>query len=165
MKNNTNWFWIAMITAGALVSFGLAGPRGGPHGEFGPKGRGHDRLLPPPRVLEQIGLTEAQRNEVGQLKQEHRAALEPLLDQTREMRESLKNELDQEDPGALYVGELVIEGRDLRRRIGETRRTFHESFRALLTPEQLDKWRELRHQRGRRRGSPGEPRGFDEPVF
>ena len=126
---------------------------GGHHGAPGGGRRGGRReVLPPDRFLKnRIGLSEEQLAQVGQLREDFKATVEPLREQGRAMRKSLRTELESDTPSAETAGHLVISGRDVRDQIRAARENVRESFRALLTPEQVEQLEEFR-QRGPRRG-------------
>ena len=60
--------------------------------------------------------------------------------------------MDQAEPSAVRVGDLVIAGRDLWEQIAQANQFFRESFEAILTPEQIEKLQRFRERRGGRRG-------------
>ena len=172
---------VFLLSAFILAAQGPAGPRGGggggdcpcefagPNGPqgpgfgmrrgggpgFGPRG-GFGGQLPPRRVLESVlELTDEQFDELEVLRDELMAAIEPLRDQHKELGESLKAELELENPDPTTLGELMIASRDLREQIRAGHDAFVTSFEGILTPDQLEKleaWRENPRPRRPRRG-------------
>ena len=123
------------------------------------EGRGHRArrrpVLPPDRALERLGLTEEQMAEVEKLRESHKATLSSLREKGAGIRTQLREQLEMEESSPAKVGELVIEGRDLRQQIRQAQESARESFSALLTPEQLKQIEKFRERRGR----PGARRG------
>ncbi len=150
----------------AVVLLSAAGPRKdrshGPRMEGQQFGSGGGMFSE--RMIEALGLTEEQMEQIDALKQEMKSTVEPLHQQREEIREALKAELELEEPSAVEVGQLVISKRDLSREARQVRESFRESFQAILTPEQLEQLEELKERRHSRRGS---HRGFgdqDDPF-
>ncbi len=145
----------------AVVFLSAAGPRmnrsHGPRMESQHFGSGGGMFSE--RLAEALGLTEEQMAEVDALKQEMKTTVQPLHQQRKEIREALKAELELQEPSAVEVGQLVISRRDLSREVREARDSFRESFKAILTPEQLEKWEGLKERRHSRRGP---HRGFGD---
>ena len=118
--------------------------------------RAHRRpALPPDRALKRLGLTEEQMAEVKKLRESHRATMAPLREKGAVLRTQLREQLKMEESSPAKVGELVIEGRDVRQQIRKARESVRESFSALLTAEQLKQIEKFRDRRGR----PGARRG------
>ncbi len=123
------------------------------------RGRGARRgsALPPDRALKRLGLTEEQMAEVRKLRESHRAAMSSLREKGAGIRTQLREQLEMEESPAAKVGELVIEGRDVRQQIRKARESARESFSAVLTEEQREKIEKFRDRRGRW-GGPGRHR-------
>ena len=121
------------------------------------RGRGARRraALPPDRALKRLGLTEEQMAEVKKLRESHKAAMASLREKGAGIRTQLREQLEMEESSPAKVGELVIEGRDVRQQIRKAQESARESFSALLTPEQLKQIEKFRDRRGR----PGARRG------
>lgn len=121
------------------------------------RGRGARRrsALPPHRALKRLGLTEEQTAEVKKLRESHKATLSSLREKATGIRTQLREQLEMEESSPAKVGELVIEGREVRQQIQEAHKSARESFSALLTPEQLKQIEKFRDRRGR----PGARRG------
>lgn len=121
------------------------------------RGRGVHRrsALPPHRALKRLGLTGEQMAEVKKLRESHRATISSLREKGAGIRTQLREQLELEESSPAKVGELVIEGRELRQQIQEAHKSARESFSALLTPEQLKQIEKFRDRRGR----PGARRG------
>lgn len=166
------WTSIALLTLAPLVF--AEGPgrergrfRGGPgfeHGEGhpGPGGRGMRELrhlLSPPGYLD---LSEEQMQAVHELVEGLRNELEPLHEQSQNLRQQLNDALESESPNATTIGQTMLDLRALREQTRQIFPSYEERFARLLTPEQLTKWqafRELRELRREHRRGPG---GLDE---
>jgi Spy/CpxP family protein refolding chaperone len=162
---------IAMVTVllvgAGFMGSGMAvqrggGPRGsGGHEAFG-EGTRNDVGIPSQRMLRRVlELTDAQIEEVKLLKEAAKAAVEPLTDERRSVREQLRAAMDVETPDAVLVGELIIASRDIAEDIQAARESFKDSFMTILTDEQIAKLEGLQDRegsgRGHRRGQRGTP--------
>ena len=111
--------------------------------------------VPPDRALKRLGLTGEQMAEVKKLRESHRTTMASLREKGAGLRTQLREQLKMEESSPAKVGELVIEGHDLRQQIRKAQESARESFSALLTPEQMvqiEKFRERRGRPGARRG-------------
>ena len=121
------------------------------HPNFGGRSRGMG--IPSQRILQNVlGFTDQQFNQLDLLKEDFRAALKPLLEEQRGLREPLKSALDSDPPDALLVGELVISSRNVMQQIRALRQSFQDSFVTILTVEQVDLLDEFEANRSSRRG-------------
>ena len=105
--------------------------------------------FPPDRALERLGLTEEQMAEVKKLRESHRATMASLREQGAGIRTQLQEQLKMEESSPAKVGELVIEGRDVRQQVRKAQQSVRESFAAVLTEEQREKFEKFRDRRGR----------------
>lgn len=115
-----------------------AGPGGGPGGPGGEKQRGGGEMLPPGALAEFLGLTDTQQEQAKVIREEMRAAIEPLRDQARATHEQVDAALDAGN--AQQAGELMLSARALRDQIEAARDAADARFAALLTSEQTEKW-------------------------
>jgi len=115
------------------------------------RGRGARRgsALPPKRALKRLGLTEEQMAEVKKLRENHRATMASLREKGAGVRSQLQEQLEMEESSPAQVGELVINGRDVRQQMRKARESVRESFSAVLTEEQKEKIEKFRDRRGR----------------
>ena len=111
--------------------------------------------LPSNRALRRLGLTEEQKAEVKKLRESHRATMASFREKATGIRTRLREQLEMEESSPAKVGELVIEGRDVRQQIRKARESVRESFTAMLTEEQREQIEKFRDRRGR----PGARRG------
>ena len=146
-------FWIAGLLGVTLLGGTLAAL----HTQQAGPGRRAFRSagLPPDRALKRLELTEEQMAEVKKLRENHKAAMSSLREKGAGIRTQLREQLEMEESSPAKVGELVIEGRDVRQQMRKAQESARESFSALLTPEQLKQIEKFRDRRGR----PGARRG------
>ena len=130
------------------------GAQAGPRFQAGPRqGRRHaSRNRLSRRLVEELQLTEEQLTQIKEQRQQHREDVQGLQKQQRELRQEVRSLLQSESPSATEVGERAIAVHNLSRQIRQERENVQEAFRALLTPEQLEKLDELKENRPRRRG-------------
>lgn len=147
----TRWL-VALASALILVAAAAAQPGG-----FGKGGRGGERLA------EYLELDESQRIEWQTLREEHRAALEPVLAEMKANRESLRTLLESDAADPTTVGEIVLAGRDLKNQLKAAREQLDADLVAVLTAEQQEKFEAFKAAAGERgprgRGRRG-PRGL-----
>ena len=146
----------------------LAGKRG-PEGPV--KGRGGHRI-PPRRLLERIGLSQDQLEQVETLKEDLKEVVEPLAQQGKEIGLALKAELESDLASPTTVGELVISRHEIGRQIKTAHEAFKLEFEDILTREQLEQLQKSKRATPRLRGQglrqdkqgppiPGDPRPVD----
>ena len=162
MKRNGGWLTIVGVVALALLSGmnpvvaqaqagpGRGGPCARPEALLSPEDRQliGDRMMQ--RVQEKLGLTQDQVNEIrtmlGAQRDQARGDFQKLCEARVEMRQLLGRQ--DADPTALKeVTERVkvLQGALLDRRVDT-----YLALRSKLTPEQWQKWSELRQHMGRR---------------
>ncbi|MHB0969094.1 MAG: Spy/CpxP family protein refolding chaperone [Thermoanaerobaculia bacterium] len=143
----------AILAALAIVaaSVAVAHPHRG--GQFREGGRGA-------MLMEKLDLTDAQKKEIGELREKQQAAMQSLRDQMQKLAVEFRDLRDRNDPQAEAVRE---EMRKVREELQARRMAHHADVERLLTPEQkkeLDELRAARRDRMRseRRGQGGGPR-------
>ena len=113
------------------------------------------------RMVKFLELSESQEAELEAIFEANRATLEENREAGRANRVALKEALAVDAPDASTVGQLVIDGKNLREQAKADREALQEQIATVLTEEQLAKWEGF--QRGRhfddRRGSKRGPRG------
>ncbi|HXF06580.1 MAG TPA: periplasmic heavy metal sensor [Blastocatellia bacterium] len=103
-----------------------------------------------PVLKNRLGLTDQQVAEIQDLLRKHRDAIFPLQQELRAKQHELAKALEAPQPDATAVGRLVIEQRSLRQQIQKLNQQLHADVRAVLTPEQqqkFDEWQRSRPQR------------------
>ena len=152
---------LVLVAATFLSSGAVAAQRFGGHGG--------GSLAPPERVLEHLGISDLQLEQIGQLREDAKSILGPLHEEQKGYRQQLRTLLESEAPNATDVGNVVIATRHVGEEIRATEQSFREQFQLMLTPEQLTAWEEFNSNRqSRRRGSrqgfrgsrDGSPEGF-----
>lgn len=113
------------------------------------------------RMVRFLDLSESQEEELRAIFEANRAALEQNREAGRANRLALKEALDVDSPDATTVGQLMIDGKNLREQAKADREALQEQVASVLTEEQLAKWEGF--QKGRRhddrRGGKRGPRG------
>ena len=132
----------AAVLAAGLVTTAIAQNHEGRRG-FGPRGFGHGGF----RGLAQLELTDAQREQVRDVRQRHEADLKEAASRLRMARDAQR-----EAVGTLPVNEGLIRSTAQALAEAETemavlRARVHGEIWTLLTPEQQEKAKELKAQR------------------
>lgn len=106
---------------------GPQGPNGGPGGD----------LLPPDLLAQFLGITDAQKASIEQLRTTLEAAVKPLAEQMKTNNEALKTAVESGD--AAKAGQLLVANFNLGQQIKTASDTFRAGVDALLTTEQKAK--------------------------
>lgn len=158
MKRTSMMIAIALVCMLALGSLAAAQPRGarenageragppdrdmgprppGPPGRFG--GPGHEPGMPPPEVMESLGLTDAQRTKISDL---HEAELRRRIRAEADLRIAeldLEDLMTSEPPDAAGIDAAVEKVGALRHAMFKARIATRLAFRSILTSEQRTK--------------------------
>lgn len=105
-----------------------------------------------PRLKRLLSLTDTQVNDIAVLLKKHREAAFTLRQDLRVRNHELRNALQSAEPNATTVGQLVIARSGLSKQLRELNIKLRSDIAALLTPEQKEKWEEMRRRRGPRLG-------------
>ena len=93
--------------------------------------------VPPELVLKDVlQLTDAQITTLQQLEQTRQQAVEPLMRQIVPAQQALQAALQQSNPDAAVVGQLVVTVDTLQRQIAQYQQDFGRGFLAMLTDAQ-----------------------------
>jgi Spy/CpxP family protein refolding chaperone len=125
---------------------GRGGPGGGPG--MGP-GVGAE-ILSPAALVEFLGLTEAQQEQITTLRESMHGTISPLAEEMKAKREELREAVTA--GSAQQAGDILLAIEALRAQIDAARESFETQFEAVLTAEQKAKWdilQEIRELRGR----------------
>mgnify|MGYP001145629125 CR=1 FL=1 len=127
--------FVLLLTAGLTVA-----------AEPGHRGGGHfaDRLA------ERLDLTTDQKAAWQNLREEHRAEVEPLMTRVHEQRDQIREALESGSADATAVGQLMINNHQVHQQIKASREAMEEAFRNLLTTEQQQTLDEIKASRGER---------------
>jgi Spy/CpxP family protein refolding chaperone len=100
-------------------------------------------------LKEAVGLTDAQAQQLRDLRKQQFQAAKPTFEQLRDKRQALAEAMKAEDPNPAQVGQLMVD----MKKLGQTMRATQTENRAkaqeILTPEQKGKLQELQ-QAGRK---------------
>jgi len=97
------------------------------------------RMATPPKTTEvqsYLNLTDAQIATLQQLRESERAALKPIFQQVRPLRQSLRELRQSADPDATAVGKLVLSIQTLQQQAAPIRSSFQQQAQAVLTADQ-----------------------------
>jgi Spy/CpxP family protein refolding chaperone len=130
------------------------GGRGGPGGPGGMPGRGPGGPLGlPPMALGQLGLTEAQRDQIRSTTQSHQEAMRPLAERAMNARRAVEDAVtaDTYDEGAIRSRSAELAAAETELAVARAR--VHADVLLILTPEQraeLKQGQAQREERARR---------------
>lgn len=142
---------IPALVLAATVAVAWPGPQG-PHGG----GAKHlHRASFGDHFAEALDLTEEQRTAAKALHEEMAAEAAPLRELHSEQWVALEALLDSGDADATEVGEQVLEMHATRQQLQALHEDFADRFGALLDPDQLEKFEQLRQKRHMFRESHG----------
>lgn len=156
MKKTT----LALIALVLLTTAAAAMARG-PEGDHGHH-RGGARMMNVERLAEYLSLTDAQKAQVEQLREQMKQTTEPLREEQKRLRGEVEAALDRKADAAT-VGAAVIAAHENREKLHAAFEQHGAELEALLTPAQASRWRALKDARelqGRRfgRGRSGDRR-------
>jgi len=95
-------------------------------------------------VREALNLTDAQVQQLRELRKSQMEALKPTFDQMRTKSEALKKEMANDNPNSATVGQLTVELKALRKTIADGQPERVAKAQQILTPEQQDKLKALK---------------------
>ncbi len=135
---------ITLLSLGAAALLGTSGaialPVGPGEGRHGSGGfRGHGRFLE---------LTEDQQASAREIFEGQRPQREALHQEMRENRQLVRESLESDQPDALLVGELMIEGQALKKRSRALREESKKALESILSDEQKQKLELFESMRG-----------------
>lgn len=104
------------------------------------------------RLKRFLALTDTQVNDIGALLRKHREAAFPLRQDLRARNHQLQNALDTAEPNPNTVGQLVIARSGLNKELRALNVNLRSDIAAVLTPEQKQKFEQMKARRGARRG-------------
>jgi Spy/CpxP family protein refolding chaperone len=104
------------------------------------------------RLKRFLALTDTQVNDIGALLRKHRQAAFPLRQDLRAGNHELQNALDTAEPNPNTVGQLVIARNGLTKQLRALNVKLQSDIAAVLTPEQKQKFEQMKARRGARRG-------------
>ena len=101
--------------------------------------------VPPELILKEVlQLTDAQITTLQQLEQTRQQEVEPLIRQIVPAQQALQAALQQSNPDAAVVGQLVVTVDALQRQIAQHQQDFGNDFLAMLTDAQRSQVQQIR---------------------
>ena len=85
-----------------------------------------------------LELTGEQMDQLKGLGQSSRESLMPLLQEMRQKKTQLRDAMEQESPDSAYVGQMIVDLKELREQLKAKRAENRDQALALLTPSQID---------------------------
>jgi Spy/CpxP family protein refolding chaperone len=102
-------------------------------------------------VRDALDLTDAQIQQLRELRKSQMEALKPTLDQMRTKNDALRKEMETDNPNPATVGQLTVEIKTLRKTISDGQADRVAKAQQILTPEQQDKLKALNPATGTNR--------------
>jgi len=133
----------------------------GPGGPMGPGGRGPMGMLP--MLGRQLGITDAQKEQIKNIATSHRDEWKALADRERAARQALNEAVTADTIDEGLIRQRSAEVAAVEADLAVTRARTHAEVFQILTPEQKAKAQELRSQmqeRMKQRGDRGRGRAF-----
>jgi uncharacterized membrane protein len=139
MKRSTGSFALAFLLAGVLGAQ-TSGRRGGPPPGLLELGKGGVNSA----CLDALGLSDAQKASITQLRSDVAAAVQPLFVERRGFHEQIDAALQAATPDAAAIGRLVIADYGVGEQIRTEHERFQTRFEAVLSTDQLTNYKALR---------------------
>ena len=102
------------------------------------------------RLKTYLALTDTQVTAIQDLLKQHQSAAFPIRQDLRARNQELRNALDTAEPSPAAVGQLVIVQHSLRSQLRTLNLKLQGDIAAKLTPEQQQKFEQLKSRIGRR---------------
>lgn len=97
-----------------------------------------------------LALSDGQVNDMGALLKKHQEAAFPLRQDLRARSHELRNAVDTPEPNPNTVGQLLIARNALTKKLRALNVKLRSDIAAVLTPDQRQKFEQLKPWRGRR---------------
>lgn len=153
---------VSAVTLGSMAGFAQPAPQAGQNTE-------QARPQRQSRMATRLNLTDAQRDEIQKLREEHRAATREHAQKLREAKQQLHAELFADNPDQGKIATLKSSIAELSQQLQASRFEQQERYSRILTPEQRKLMREHRQFRGDRmhgkQGREFQQRGFRSRQF
>jgi Spy/CpxP family protein refolding chaperone len=95
------------------------------------------------KMAQKLNLTEAQQAAAKQVFQDMKAKAAPIHQAQQALHTQLKAALAAGNPDAATVGQMVIQMHQNRAQLKPLMESFHQQMEALLTPDQLAKFKQI----------------------
>ncbi|PYQ35649.1 MAG: hypothetical protein DMF55_06930 [Acidobacteria bacterium] len=122
---------LAFLLAGMLGAQTF-GQKGNPSALFEHGGAGLSSAC-----MDALGLTDAQKGSIGQIRSDLMTAVQPLFEQRRGFHDQIEAALQVATPDPTAIGRLVIADHGVGEQIRTEHSKFQTRFEALLSPDQL----------------------------
>ncbi|MBI2189216.1 MAG: Spy/CpxP family protein refolding chaperone [Acidobacteria bacterium] len=132
----------ALVGAGVLYAQGPGRGLGFGHGR-GPGLGGPGAMLP----LRQLELTDAQQQQIRELMQQHRAAVQPIMERLRVAAEAQRAAVDAAPADEGRIRAAAQQVAEVQADLAVQRARLQSDIVALLTPEQQQRLQQLRAER------------------
>jgi hypothetical protein len=139
MKRSSGSFALAFLLAGVLGAQ-TSGRRGGPPRDLLELGKGGVTSA----CLDALGLSDAQKTAIAQLRSDLGAAVQPLFGERRGFHQQIDAALQTGTPDPTSIGRLVIADHGVGEQIRTEHERFQTRFEAVLSPDQLTNFKALR---------------------
>jgi Spy/CpxP family protein refolding chaperone len=153
------------------VALGAAALLAGATQAQAPAGRGQGRGAAHfQRMAEYLGLSEEQQATWKSLSEQHRADIQPLMQEGRELHQRLKAATSSANPDPAAVGAATLAMKQHREKMKAANEAFQGQLAGILTPDQKAKFDTFKasHKGGRRGHRPGgrrhQPGSPDAPA-
>jgi protein CpxP len=131
---------------GTTAPQGTTGPHSGRHfGRFGWEGRAFSRL----------GLTDEQKTQMRQIRQDHRANMDSINQQLRSSMRELRQAYQNGTFNEALASQKLVEVAPLKAKLMAERFKIHQEMLAVLTPEQKSQLDQMRSQFKAKRAEQG----------
>jgi Spy/CpxP family protein refolding chaperone len=103
---------------------------------------GRDRGFSPQRLehlQKELGLNESQLSGIRALDENRRKEMEPLRQELRQKKQTLRQMMEAANPNPADVGNATLSLKDTRERARDINQRFMSGLKGLLTPEQQQK--------------------------
>ena len=116
-------------------------------GHFGKRGGG--------RMFSQLDLTDAQKAQMKQIRENSRETMRPLMEQIRAKRQEIRQAREGGTVNEALVTQKLTEIAPLEAKLMAERARIHEQTLSVLTPEQKTKLEQMREQFKSKKGERG----------
>lgn len=136
---------ITCVAASALIALsGIAAAQGNPNGPGNEQGRRHGfrahRMM---KALEQVGVTDQQKEQIKSIMRESRPTVQPLVQQLRTERKALRDAIQSSPVNEAAIRAAAGRVAQIQADLAVARAHIAERVRTVLTPEQVAKLKDM----------------------
>ncbi len=117
------------------------------------------------KVLEALGLSAEQKDKLHMMRSAHQKEMAQLRANAQIAQIELRDLLRQDDPKDADVKTKIAAANSARGKMMEAQITFGLKMKQVLTPEQRQKWQEMKAHRPMRNRGEGRMNRGDDPMF